>query len=67
MKIVIDAQGVKREIEGPYSICASAPDLRRLRDAIAGFLVREDQVYGWVEIVEKPVHAPDSKPKPWVP
>ena len=65
MEIVISAQGVKREIEGPFALCGSAADFSRLRDALTAFLDNGGS-YGWVEVVDRPVCAANTKPLPWV-
>lgn len=65
MTIIINAQGVKREIEGPYSVCGSTVDLVRLRDALTAALDC-GLTYGWVEVAERPVITANQHPEPWV-
>jgi hypothetical protein len=48
MKIIIEYDGVKREIEGPFNICGSAADLRSLSEQLRGF--DPDASYGWMSI-----------------
>jgi hypothetical protein len=64
VRIIISAHGVKREIVGPYSVCGSTADLKSLRDALNGFF-ESGAVYGWVDVVEKPVRVADQAPEPW--
>ena len=65
MKIIISAQGVKREITGPYSVCGSTEDFARLRDALSSFLDR-GSCFGWVEVTERPPTVANQPPEPWV-
>ena len=49
MKIIIDYNGVKRIIEGPFSICATRGDFMALREQLSEGCM-EDHSYGWVTI-----------------
>lgn len=65
MKLILAKAGVKREIEGPFGICASRADLERLRDRIDEVLAR-DFNYGWFEVAPHFHHsAPDTQPRKW--
>lgn len=64
-KIVVSAQGVKREITGPYAVCGSISDLARLRDALTVALDC-GMSYGWVEVTERPLVVANQPPEPWV-
>jgi hypothetical protein len=65
MKLVFEAEGVKRELKGPFRICASNTDLTALRDQINRILA-EDFHYGWNTIWPSPEGAgPNTPPLPW--
>ena len=53
MRFVIEAQGVKRELLGPFNVCASKPDFEALRDQL-DLMLRDDFGYGWFTIWPKP-------------
>ncbi len=67
MKIAIDHNGIKREIDGPFSICVSGADLariyRKLRKAH-----KKGHFYGWIRIKDNgkmDSGTPNTKPTPW--
>lgn len=65
MKLVLSAEGVKREIIGPFSMCASAHDLDVLRQQLDRALT-DDFTYGWITIWPSPAEAPaNTPPLPW--
>ena len=49
MKIIIEYQGVKRQIEGPFEICASGADFKRLREQLS-YGCMDEFIYGWVKV-----------------
>ena len=69
MKLVIEAEGVKRKLDGPFNICAGTDDLRELRDQIDLMLARwekENCCYGWATIYPRPTGpGPSTNPLPW--
>lgn len=71
MRIVIAAgkSGLKREIEGPFSICGSREDIEQLRNEIDRALGQEPRFsYGWVEVIPaRPAVQPNTHPLPWEP
>jgi hypothetical protein len=66
MRFVIDAQGIKRELSGPFSIATSRADLEaliwRLRRAAVAWDF-EGVSYGWVEVAE--LIRAEGEPLPW--
>ncbi len=67
MKIIINQDGVKRELrDGAFELCADESGWRALRDALAQ-VESEGWRYGWVTVFEKPVVevTPNTKPIPW--
>ncbi len=61
MKIIIAKDGIKREIEGPFNICANKEDLKILTDSIE----RADiDYYGWVVVCEMEDFAATANRKP---
>jgi hypothetical protein len=59
-KLVIEFDGVKREITIPFRICGGAEDLRQLQRALSAVLDRDQPLYyGWVDVTRLP---PESKP-----
>lgn len=53
MRIFIEHLNTKRIIQGPFNICGSFNDLKRLRDALTDGLREgaEDQFnYGWINV-----------------
>lgn len=51
MKIVIEHHLDKREINGPFNLCASREDFEKLRDLIDKWLDNGSS-YGWLNITE---------------
>jgi hypothetical protein len=70
MELIIEAEGVKRLLYGPFNLCASRADLASLRDQL-DYVLREadgDQRfnYGWITIHPQPIKAPaGTVPRPW--
>ena len=65
MKLVIEAEGVKREIIGPYALCASREDLKLLDAALTRWL-SGTSTFGWCDIVELPRSTANTPPMPWI-
>ena len=65
MNIIVEHQGVKRIISGPFNICGTRADFMDLRDQLAQGCV-DDFSYGWVKVrrAEEPGKA-DTKPLHW--
>ena len=63
--VVIDFDGIKRELRIPFRICASRETLTYIAKAVNAALAR-NWSYGWVDITEcaKDSHA-DTKPIGW--
>ena len=65
MDIVIEYQGVKRAISGPFNILATRADFMALRDQLARGCV-DDFCYGWVDIrTTEAKSKPDTPPISW--
>lgn len=52
MNIVIEYWQDKREINGPFNLCASREDFEKLRDALNQWLDDEGRTYGWLDVTE---------------
>ena len=66
MKIIIEFNGIKREIDGPFSICMSSKDVQSLKDAIRPLCDGSDgMTYGWVDVHEILPRKSNVPPKPW--
>lgn len=70
MRLVISKDRVKREIEGPFSVCASREDLHCLgREliAIAAKMEAEGTTYGWqrIDTSHPDSCGPNTPPLPW--
>jgi hypothetical protein len=66
MKIIIEHDTVKREINGAFSVCGSYDDLRRVAREILKTVGEDDHhTFGWVEIHEPLPCVAGSKPLPW--
>jgi hypothetical protein len=64
-KLVIEFDGVKRDLAIPFRICASRETLiqiaRAVNDVLAG-----DWCYGWLDVTERPKESrPNTKPIGW--
>lgn len=65
MNLIIEAGTRKRCIEGPFNLCASSADFRRLRAALDVFIER-GAAYGWISVVEVvELAGPMTEPEPW--
>jgi len=69
MKLVLEAEGVKRELAGPFNMAASIGDLECLRDQIDYVLEnwkRDGCSYGWAAIYPKATGAGcATTPRKW--
>lgn len=69
MKIVIEAEGVKREIRAPLGMCMSQEDAWRLVDILHQHFGTRDvpgsSPYGWVEVHPRIEQVPNTPPLPW--
>lgn len=66
MNIVINSNGLKRQLNFPFEICLDQRSLKTLKDCLS--LVDENtHNYGWITIYEKPIiHAVANQvPLPW--
>jgi hypothetical protein len=56
--IISSVEGVKRQIDGPFSICGSLSDLTTLRNELNRAIeIDRPFSYGWVEIIPlRPAH-----------
>lgn len=62
MKIIIEKDGIKREILGPFNICGSANDLATIVRCIDSENII---TYGWVKISEREPFTPNTPPRAW--
>jgi hypothetical protein len=64
MKIIINQDGIKRSLEGPFEICLSKDDLQTLLSCLRHH--EDSHVYGWIVIQDNTVRStPNSDPIPW--
>lgn len=68
MNIVIAAQGIKRELDGPFEVCLRRKDMERIHSILADKLRTDDGrsefYFGWVRIddaVDSPSNTPPRK------
>jgi hypothetical protein len=64
VKLTICHGKTKRDIKGPFNICASRDDLTTIRDCIDEWL-RHHGSYGWVEVADKQSEILNTSPLPW--
>jgi hypothetical protein len=65
-RLIIESEGVKREIPLPCAICITLETAHAIRDAMNQFIGNEGATYGWVTIHrEKVDQKSDSKPLTW--
>lgn len=62
MKLTINQDGVKREIEGVFEFCLTPQDAQRIIDILS-----EHKSYGWVTIHDRVTtkSEPNTKALPW--
>lgn len=69
MRLIFSKDDVKREIEGPFEMCASRADLMELRSQLNNILAKDDTdrrfTYGWFSIWPAPIPVVDTAPKKW--
>ena len=68
MNVTIEQDGVKRQIQGPFTICMSREDMAIIFDIFADRLRDDNWSYGWCEIRKprQPIPCvPNLEPKPW--
>lgn len=67
MKIIIEFDGVKREINGDFSICGSGRDLKLLMQMLRDKIGDDGGSfgYGWVQIREPLTTATNTAPIGW--
>ena len=65
MKLIINSNGIKREIHGSFSICGSRQDLETLVYFLQRGL-REGFSYGWVDVHTQSInYVPNESPYDW--
>ena len=72
MKFIIAQGRKKRELLGPFGLCASRDDMKNLRDQIDAWLAEPGNgcgiSYGYLFVQEPRVvetGPPDTRPEPW--
>lgn len=68
MKLIIEKDGVKRELEAPFNLCIASDTIRDLQDQLSLILIdqeRKGSGYGWVTIYPKTRTISNTKPIPW--
>ena len=69
MKIIIDHDGVKRQIEGVFGVCGNGNDLKRLAYLIEQRLRDTPDegrnFFGWIEIFDSVPMTANTTPGPW--
>jgi hypothetical protein len=64
MKVIVSHHGVKREIDGEFSLCLAKRDAELMLDALKRF-VGGDIAYGWLDVREPLPAVPNQKPIGW--
>lgn len=64
MKITLDHNGIKRSIDGEFSICMSRTDMERICILLKNNLMHEFS-FGWIEIRDNLPFTPNQSPLPW--
>lgn len=68
MKLIIEFNGVKREIDGDFAVCGSGRDLQLLMCALRERVGNGNEPqfsYGWIEVREPLPRVANLKPIPW--
>lgn len=66
MRIIINHGGIKREINGPFSIGGTREDLEMMASSIMSYINRSPGlVVGWVDIVSLIPPVPNQSPYDW--
>jgi hypothetical protein len=63
MRAIIEAEGVKRQITGPFAIYLTKAD--RLAIIAALELVVDSVLEGWIDVVDLPKRVPGLRPIGW--
>jgi len=65
-RLVIEKDGVKRALSGPFRVCLSRETAERLIDQLVPALNR-DASYGWLTVMPEIVDEspPDTPPREW--
>lgn len=66
MKLILERDGIKREIESPFVLCISSKDAKRLIELLQTELDR-GLTHAWVTIhdIPKVESVPSQAPRPW--
>jgi len=64
MKIIIEHDGVKREIKGLFRVCLGENDLKTMIQCLSQ-KHEEKKSYGWIDICERPIPGLDLRPLSW--
>jgi hypothetical protein len=64
MKLLLEKDGVKRSIDGPFRLCCSKADALVLVEELLRF-AESGAVYGWFDVVERTRSVPNNPPIPW--
>ena len=67
MKLIIDHQNVKREIDGPWALCIGRFDAEQLKQILEDVLKSEETSfsYGWIDVPLKTKSSTNQTPKGW--
>lgn len=68
MKLVINANSTKRELNAPFAVCVSNEDLESLRDGVLAEIERRKRhglSYGWFTISPSVEPLGNTPPKHW--
>lgn len=71
MKLIVDHQAIKRQIDGAFEICGSGRDLLRLADCIKGAVEggggeHPELFYGWITVCDAVQSSPpNTPPREW--
>lgn len=66
-KVVIEYDGVKRDLAVPFQMCVGRETLELIASAINTRLqeMEPPHTYGWLEVVERPISTPNDAPIAW--
>lgn len=67
MRFIINQNGIKRELIGPFEICCGDAELYALQQMLERAQARGGGHYGWHKIYQEPVieSSIDTPPKAW--
>ena len=64
MKFIIEYDGIKRTIDGPFRVCASREDILGFIRCLSDF--SDSSSYGWVDVVSfPPPRVPNTEAITW--